>query len=83
MNGARTPPGTPTTWLGSATVSPKGQMYLPAPAREHLGLTAGGNVLVFGQQGRVVLTTVELPDELLEVAAEHAAEAKAARDTSG
>jgi AbrB family looped-hinge helix DNA binding protein len=83
MSSVNTSAGSVTTFFGSASVSPKGQIYLPAPAREHLGLDGGGAVLVFGQRGRVVLTTVEFPDELLEVAAEHTATAKTTRDSSG
>lgn len=82
MSTPSTPADDGTTWLGSAGVSSKGQLYLPAPARDHLGLGEGGPVLVFGQRGRVVLTTIELPYDLLEAAAEHAAAAKATRDVS-
>jgi bifunctional DNA-binding transcriptional regulator/antitoxin component of YhaV-PrlF toxin-antitoxin module len=51
-------------------------MNLPKEARRHLGLDGPSTVLVFGQRGRVILTPVGLADELLEFAAERAAERK-------
>lgn len=63
-----------TDWFGDAAVSASGGMNLPAEARRHLGLTGAATVFVFGQRGRVILTPVGLADELLEFAADRAAE---------
>jgi bifunctional DNA-binding transcriptional regulator/antitoxin component of YhaV-PrlF toxin-antitoxin module len=70
-----------TEWIGSVSVSARGSMNLPVPAREHLGVDGAVTMLVFGQPGRIILTPIGLADDLLEFAAGRAAKAKAAADT--
>jgi hypothetical protein len=67
-----------TVWLAEASMAAGGQTNIPISARRHLGIEGvATRLLVFGQSGRIVLTPVPLADELLEFAAERAAEIEA------
>jgi bifunctional DNA-binding transcriptional regulator/antitoxin component of YhaV-PrlF toxin-antitoxin module len=61
-------------WLGDAAVSSNGTMTLPKEARDHLGLTTAGSVLVFAAMGCVTITAVPSADDLLQLAADAADE---------
>lgn len=60
---------------GSTTVSPKGQVVIPANARKELGINSGDALLVFNQpviQG-LVLIKAEGVEQMLTKMSEHVA----------
>ena len=58
--------------FGSATVSPRGQVVIPASARKELGIDTGATLLVFiGPGGRgLVLLKADTVEEMLSMMSE-------------
>jgi AbrB family looped-hinge helix DNA binding protein len=61
--------------FGSATVGPRGQVVIPAPARKELGIEAGATLLVFlGPGGRgLILFKADAVEQIVRMASEHLA----------
>ena len=62
-------------FFGSATVSPKGQVVIPANARKELSIDSGDTLLVCGppQVQGLLLLKVDAVEQILAVAAEQLA----------
>jgi len=50
------PPGFPGRCYGSATISERGQIVIPAECRREMGFEPGTKLLIFGPLGEGVLT---------------------------
>ncbi len=61
---------------GSATVSPKGQVVIPANARQELGIEGGDTLLAFGDpySRGVMLVKAEAMEQMLSMASEYMTE---------
>jgi AbrB family looped-hinge helix DNA binding protein len=70
------PPGFPGKCYGSSTISERGQIVIPAEARREMGLEPGTRLLIFGPEGRPVLTlmTADMVAKFVRHAMERLAE---------
>ncbi len=59
--------------FGSATVGPRGQVVIPAPARKKMGIEAGATLLVFlGPGGRgLFLFKADAVEQMVRMVSEH------------
>jgi AbrB family looped-hinge helix DNA binding protein len=54
-----------TKVCGIVTVGPKGQIVIPADARDALGLRPGQKVIVVCKDGKLIITSVESIDTFI------------------